>query len=167
MYAFCNASDALRIDWCHSASSCVLRYTPMPSTWFQRILNNISGTYPEFFDTKFVAQGKAKNTRLEDVPWNTICFVCLDIPLPWNATCFVCLDKPLPLSETNRETASREQQRGYSGGKYWECKSGITSRYQRCVATTIVLPVVVMTAVVVELFALFIVLYNIFIFYAC
>ena len=31
-------------------------YAPMPSSWYQRILNSITGTYPEFFDTKFVSQ---------------------------------------------------------------------------------------------------------------
>jgi len=41
-------------------------YAPMPSSWYQRLLNNITGTYPEFFDTKFVAQGSNREvTRVE------------------------------------------------------------------------------------------------------
>mmetsp|Transcript_5126 Transcript_5126/g.8624 ORF Transcript_5126/g.8624 Transcript_5126/m.8624 type:complete len:252 (+) Transcript_5126:45-800(+) len=41
-------------------------YAPMPSSWYQRILNSITGTYPEFFDTKFVAQGSNREvTRVE------------------------------------------------------------------------------------------------------
>jgi len=41
-------------------------YAPMPSSWYQRILNGITGTYPEFFDTKFVSQGSNREvTRVE------------------------------------------------------------------------------------------------------